>query len=265
MRRAKSTLLPGKTLRRRLFRVGTGVLLALDILAVVVWFEWPREEPTLADILSKTGYFELMPPSTFSGPGTINTVEYRSDGSLALYPTCDMPPKLLSNRTLTSQTVDHELTQSLDERFNVSGQVKKILEAVVGLNRIKSVHIKLENTNLFLVTGETLINARNALLKGSCQEAVIENISNGATVCQTSAVLKADFSYDIEYNDNVTIDEQARLNSAVEVKLNAHQASANRITGHQLIFGVRLSPSPILPKASSDAAEKCGRFLRERS
>lgn len=256
MRRATPTLLPDKTVRRRLFWVGSGVFSALVVITLVIWFAWPREK-SLADILFEAGYLEITPPSTFSGPGTINAVEFRSDGKVALHPTCDMAPELLVGKMKKSQTIDRELTHLLDKKLNVSGEIKELFEAAIGINRINSVHLKLENTNILLVSDETLISARHALIKGPCEEAVIENIANGGRVCQTRAVLEADVSYEIEYNDTVSLDERARLSSQAAAKFNLKAHSTDRITGRQLFFGVRLAPSAIRPNHESDGTLSC--------
>src|SRR5262249_37080982 len=99
-----------------------------------------------------------------------------------------------------------------------------------------------------LITDESLISARRALVKGECEDAIIENISNGGIVCQTRAVLEADVVYEINYDDTVSIGERAKLTSEAAAKLNldARQDADNRISGHQLFFGVKLAPNPIV-------------------
>jgi hypothetical protein len=109
-----------------------------------------------------------------------------------------------------------------------------------------------------LITDESLISARHALLKGECEDAVIENVSNGGIVCQTRSVLEADVMYEIKYSDTVSIDERARLTSEAAAKLNldARQDAGNRISGHQLFFGVKLAPRPIVI-GSNPSEMKC--------
>jgi hypothetical protein len=243
MRRAKPALLPRKTIKLKWVGVGSGAFIAIALVIVAVWFTWPRQgKGTITAILLETGYFEIVPPTTFGGPGTINTIEFLSNGKVEMHPTCDVEPGFLGDKIQKSQTVDRELKQSLEKTLDVSA------EALAGIRQISSIHLKLENANILLVSDESLISARHALLKGECEDAVIENVSNGGIVCQTRSVLEADVIFEIKYDDTVSIGERAKLTSEAAAKLNldARQDADNRISGHQLFFGVKLAPKPIM-------------------
>jgi hypothetical protein len=245
MWREKPALLPSKTIRLKWLGVG---FVALALVIGVVWITWPREgKETITAILLETGYFEIVPPSTFGGPGTINTIEFLSSGKVEMHPTCDVGPGFLADKIQKSQTIDRELKQSLEKKLDVSAEIREKLAAVAGISQISSINLKLENANILLVTDESLISARHALLKGECEDAVIENVSNGGIVCQTRSVLEADVVYEIKYNDTVSIGERAKLTSEAAAKLNldALQDADDRISGHQLFFGVKLAPNPI--------------------
>jgi hypothetical protein len=258
MRRAKPALLPSK-IKFKWVWVGSGAFIAIALVMVAVWFAWPRQgKETITAILLETGYFEIVPPTTFGGPGTINTIEFLSNGKVEMHPTCDVESGFLAGKIQRSQTIDRELKQSLEKKLDVSAEVREKLEAVAGISQISSINLKLENANILLVSDETLISARHALLKGECEEAVIENISNGGIVCQTRSVLEADVVFEIKYDDTVSIGERAQLTSEAATKLNldARQDADNRISGHQLFFGVKLAPKPIV--LGSNAGElKC--------
>jgi len=165
-----------------------------------------------------------------------------------MHPTCDVQPGFLADKIQRSPTVDRELKQSLEKKLDVSAEVREKLEAVAGISQISSINLKLENANILLVSDESLISARHALLKGECEDAVIENVSNGGMVCQTRSVLEADVIFEIKYDDTVSIGERAKLTSEAAAKLNldARQDADNRISGHQLFFGVKLAPKPIV-------------------
>src|SRR6266702_1776147 len=118
MWRAKPALLPNKTIALKWLLVGSGTLIALVIVAV--WFMWPRQgHDAIAAILLETGYFEIVPPTTFSGPGTVNTVEFLSDGKVKLHPTCDVEPGFLSDKIQKSLTVHRELRRSIEQKLAV--------------------------------------------------------------------------------------------------------------------------------------------------
>jgi hypothetical protein len=255
---AKPALLPNKAIAFKWLLVGSATLVALVIVAV--WFMWPRQRhDTIAAILLETGYFEIVPPTTFSGPGTINTVEFLSDGKVAMHPTCDVEPTFLSDKIQKSQTVDRELKQSIEKKLDVTGELKENLAAAADMSQIGSIHLKLENASILLITDESLLSVRHSLLQGECEDAVIENVSNGGVVCQTRAVLEADVVYEIGYNETVSIDERAKLTSDAAAKLNldARQDADNQILGHQLFFGVKLAPNPIVAGNPSPSALKC--------
>ena len=259
MRRAKPAMLPRKTIKLKWLGIGGGTFIAIALVIVAVWFTWPRQgKETITAILLETGYFEIVPPTTFGGPGTINTIEFLNNGKVEMHPTCEIEPGFLIDKIQKSQTVDRELKQSLEKKLDVSAEVREKLAAVTGITQISSINLKLENTNILLITDESLISARHALLKGECEDAVIENVSNGGIVCQTRSVLEADVMYEIKYSDTVSIDERAKLTSEVAAKLNldARQDADNRISGHQLFFGVKLAPKPIVI-GSNPSEMKC--------
>jgi hypothetical protein len=256
MRGAKPALLSGQTVKLKWLGAGVGIFVALA--SVVVWFTWPQEK-TLTDILLESGYYENIPPTTLSGPGTINTVEFLSNGKVALHPTCDVTPELLVDKVQKSETIGRDLKQVLEKQLSVSGDVREKLQAAADISQISSIHLKLENTKVLLVTDETLLVARDALLKGRCQDAVELNVSNGGLVCQTRAVLEADVFYEIEYNDKVAIGEHAQLTAevAAKLKMDASEGSTNRVSGRQLFYGVKLASHPILGSSASDQPQKC--------
>ena len=109
MRRTKSVVLPGKVTSRKWLWLGSLVFVAIGLVMVAAWVGFPRKKHTITAILSETGYFEVVPPSTFGGPGTINTIEYLSNGRLELHPTCDVDPTLLADKIRKSPTVDLSL------------------------------------------------------------------------------------------------------------------------------------------------------------
>ncbi|MGY3462069.1 hypothetical protein ACVWW5_007519 [Bradyrhizobium sp. LM3.4] len=135
MRRAKSVVLPRQVASRKWLWLGSGVFVAIALVMVSVYAGFPRKKHTITAILSETGYFEVVPPSTFGGPGTINTIEYLSNGRLELHPTCDIDPTLLTGKIQRSRTVDRDLKQSLEKKLDVSAQVRDKLSAVAGMQQ----------------------------------------------------------------------------------------------------------------------------------
>ena len=211
MRRTKSALLPSKTVRLKWLGAGSGTFIALVIVAA--YFLWsPGETP--ASVLGQIGYLEIEPPSTLSGPGTINTVEHLSNGKVTLFPTCNTKPEFLAGQVIKAPTTDREMTKSFKKSLDASGKIKETLTALAGAGQVKSVHLKLENASILLATDETLLSARHDLLKGTCEAAIAENITNGGVVCQTRAVLEADVTYEIGYSETLSIGERTETQLA---------------------------------------------------
>ena len=261
MRRTKPVVLPAKVASRKWLWLGSLVFVATGLVMVAAWVGYPRKKQTIAAILSETGYFEVVPPSTFGGPGTINTIEYLSNGRLELHPTCDIDPALLADKIRKSPTVDRDLKQSLEKNLDVSAQVRDKLSTVAGMQQVDSIHLKLENANILLISDESLISTRNALLKAECEDAIALNLSSGGVVCQTRSVLEADVVYEIKYHNTISMEERAKLTSeiAAKLELDAHQGSDDKVSGSQLFFGIRLSPNPIVLKSAAGEIKPCNR------
>jgi hypothetical protein len=261
MRRAKSVVLPRQVASRKWLWLGSGVFVAIALVMVSVYAGYPRQKQTITAILSETGYFEVVPPSTFGGPGTINTIEYLSNGRLELHPTCDVDPALLTGKIQKSRTVDRDLQQSLEKKLDVSAQVRDKLSAVTGMQQVERVNLKLEHANILLISDESLISTRNALLKAECEDAVTLNVSSGGVVCQTRSVLEADVVYEIKYHNTISMEEKAKLTSEIAAKLDldVQQGAEDKVSGSQLFFGIRLSPNPILLKSATGKIKPCTR------
>jgi len=261
MRRAKPIVLSAKVGSRKWLWLGSGVFVAIGLVMIAAWAGFPRKKQTITAILSETGYFEVVPPSTFGGPGTINTIEYLSNGRLELHPTCEVDPALLTGKIQKSRTMDRDLKQSLEKNLDVSAQIRDKLSAVAGMEQVDSIHLKLENANILLISDELLISTRNALLKADCEDAVTQNISSGSLVCQTRSVLEADVVYEIKYHNKISMEERAKLTSeiAAKLELEAHEGSDDKVSGSQLFFGIRLSPNPIVLKTAAGEIKPCSR------
>jgi hypothetical protein len=110
-----------------------------------------------------------------------------------------------------------------------------------------------------LITDEGLSSVRDALLKDSCDKTVQWDISHGAMVCQTQAVLEADVTYEFKYKDGVSVGEQDRLSSEAAAKLDlvASQDSKNRISGRRLFYGIKLVPDAIILNTPDAKPTKC--------
>jgi hypothetical protein len=150
--------------------------------------------------------------------------------------------------TVKSRTVDRTLTERLNKKFDLKGQMQDLVSAGLGGNKTKGLEMSFHNSSILDLTDEDLLQVRREIIKGDCQEAIALNINSGARVCQTRSALRADLIYDITYQRGLSVGEQAKLtaDAAATLKLNADQGRTDRLTGNGLIYGVRLMPDGIL-------------------
>jgi hypothetical protein len=231
--------------RRKIPAVMGGVA----VIGAVIWVLPPiGNNPALADLLKEQGYWEIVAPADFYVPGTINTIEVRSDGKIALHPTCKIDAALLATMTLQSRTIDRVLAQRLNKKFDVSGALQELLSVGMGGSKIAKLNMSFQNSSILNITDEDLWQVRQGVVKGACQEAIKLNLNGGGRVCQTRSALKGDLVYDITYHEGITLQEQGKLTAdvAATLKLEADQDRTDRMLGAGLIYGVKLMPDGIL-------------------
>ena len=223
---------------------------ALAVAGCLIWFLMPiGREHALGDLLREQGYWETAPPAEYYLPGTINTIEVRSNGKVAIYPTCKIDPNLLAKVTLHSHTVDRALAERLNRGFDVSSPIKEFLPFGMEGHKAVSATLSLQNSSILQITDEELMLVQREVIKDSCKEPIETNIRNGARVCQTRAALMGDLIFDLTYAADGSALEKGR-----EQKLNmeANQVNADRMVGKGLIYGVNFAPGGI-PSAAGEA------------
>lgn len=216
-------------------------------------------DQTLEDALAEMGYVHIAPPTTFHGPGTFNSVETLHNGSKQLHPTCDMnfDPALWRESPTENRQIQKQLSVGLNS-------VPKNLLSKLGLSgeRIKDVHISLSNTQILLLSDETLLDLQKRYLKGSCEQAVIHNVENQACVGQTKAVLKADAVYTISYYDQLKNDGQLTWAKEIVSTLGMDAQSLTEKTGEGLFYGARLSKCLLTTKSVGGLASFVTQLFR---
>ena len=237
----------------------TGVV-AMGALMCGLWLTASRGE-TMADMLLKYGYLEMLPPSHFHGPGTINTIEVTSDNRIKLHPTCDMDAQLLATLTQVSSTVDAMLIQKLNKSYNIAAQLKSLLSAEVGDQQVKDIVIQFKDVKIRLISEDRLLELQEKFINGTCQKIIEWNLSNSGKVCQTQAVLEADVVYTIVYAGHVTASERADITSKVtsqaQFTVAAQEETKAQLLGKGLFFGVQLAPHGIFFNTPEAKAVHC--------
>lgn len=247
-------LLPSLISRKLPLTMG-GVTIAF----VVAWLFWPlRDGDALAETIRGPGYWEIAAPADFYLPGTIHTIEVRSDGKIELHPTCTIDRELLAKITLKSRTIDRELARRLDRKFDISGQLQDLVSAAIGGSKSAKVKMSFRNSDILYITEEDLWRVQREVFKEACREAIEWNINNAGRVCQTRSALRGDLVYDISYQRGITAEEKGKLTAdlAATLKLTADQDQADRILGKELIYGVKLMGMVLVTVAAPPA--DCG-------
>ena len=193
-------------------------------------------------LMKGSGYYELRPPSRLGGPGTINTVETLSDGSLRLHPTCTMDKDMLASLWLESGTLDRQLVGNATNAFDAMADAFSVLAAHATGNRVKKISISFANMRILTISDENLFKLQSSYLKGPCEEAVAWNLKHQAKVCQTEEVLEADLAYRMSFADGIRIEEKAEAAKefAGSAKLDVDITGEDEMRGNDLYFGVRV-------------------------
>lgn len=228
--------------------IGTVVgVIAVTVFVYVIWkILFP---PAPKDILARAGYLEIVPPSTFHGPGTINTIEDISAGSVQLHPTCEIDDATLLEFRTVSETLDQEVRERLHGDFNATAVIENALasaaEAEIYLKSIESVTVRFENSKILMMSDEALFKVLNKLLqKDTCAEVVKISIDNGGRVCQSQSVFQADVTYEIALEQDVELAQQAEIMEGVSeaLKLHLSRERGNILQAKSLYYGIKLSP-----------------------
>jgi len=229
---------------------------ALAVIGGLIWFMAPlRKDATLSDLLAEQGYWETVPPAEYYLPGTINTIEVRSDGKIAIYPTCKIDPDLLNKLTLHAHTVDHTWAGRLSKKFVVTNWIKEFLPIEIEGDKARSFNLSLRNSTILQITDEDLLQVQREIIKGSCREAIEISINSGATVCQTRAAMKGDIVYDITYEGSGSI--RVKDAGSSTLRLEPKQGNTDRVVGQGLIYGVNFAPHGIVSNTPDAKPTDC--------
>ena len=220
----------------------------IAVVCVSAWFMQPiGNTHALANLLGDQGYWEIAAPADFYLPGTINTIEVRSDGKIELHPTCTIDPELLAKVTIRSRTIDRDLARRLDRKFDVSAQLQDLVSAGIGGNKGAKLNMSFRNSGILTVTDEDLWRLQREVVKEACREAIEWNINNGGRVCQTRSALRGDLVYDVLYGEGISVEQKGKLTAelAATLKVSADEQRTDRMLGNGLIYGVKLLPAGI--------------------
>lgn len=245
---------------RSLIYASTGLVLATAIAVGAFMFfsiTPPVSAATPAEILARNGYLEIRPASKLNGPGTLNTVEVKTDSYVILHRTCRMDMAEIEALWATSQTTRENVAQQLEGRFNADSSLITRARLKVGVSKIKNIVVSFSNTKIVQLDDETVFILQRKYLKDTCEQVIRQLIKNNKCVTQPYEVLRSDLVYAVDYDQGISEEEKAKLTDMIiaEISTNAKRADSDTITGENLFFGIKLSVGCIVLNAS-DAREK---------
>jgi hypothetical protein len=203
---------------------------------------------TLADALKRSGYLEIRPAANFDGPGTIVTVDFRTDDYVMLHPTCNMDWTEVSGLWQSSPSVDTDAARALSGEFKLSADFLQGVGLEVGAGA--EIDVKLENTRILVLSDESRIGLSSKYLKDNCLQAVKEAISlDKKCVTQPISVMQADVVYRAKLSDSIAASDKAEIRDKMSAALSTKGAANNSdaITGKGLFIGLKLEGWCMVP------------------
>jgi hypothetical protein len=205
---------------------------------------------TPAEILKRNGYLEIRPATQLSGPGSIVTIDSKTENFVMLHPTCKMDTTELSTLWQSSPSVDTDVANELSGEFELGANLLEHVGLNVGGHAIREIDIKFENTKVVGLTDEDRFGLGNKYLKNDCLQAVMRiNSVDKKCVTQPISAMQADVRYSIKFSDNIAASDKAKILGEVSagVATDERAASSDTIVGKGLFVGLKLDTWCIVP------------------
>jgi hypothetical protein len=217
---------------------------------------------TAAEILRRNGYLLIRPATQLNGPGSIVTIESKTENFVELHPTCKMDAVEVTALWQSSPSVDTEFANELSAEFELGATLRELVGLNVGGQAVREINVKFENTRVVVLTDEERFGLSDKYMKNNCLHAVAHIASLGkGCVTQTISAMQADVRYRIKFSKNVSASEKAKILGEVSGALieDGHSDSSDTIVGKGLFVGLKLDAGCIVPndgKHDSDADAK---------
>jgi hypothetical protein len=226
--------------------------LFLPSIGLGIWYAVsrpPADDSGIRLVLQDAGYYQLTPPSRLFPPGTYVTLATLPDGSLSPRLTCTMNREALEALGEKSVTFNRSLISSMSNAFDAVARALTAMMSKTTGDRVRKIAMSLNDMHIFTMSRENLIKVRNQYLKGSCEQAIGEELQAGAEVCQTEEVLQADVAYRMSFREGISGEEKASLAKQFveEAKLVVDKRVNDEMLGEDLYFGIKISRRCILP------------------
>jgi hypothetical protein len=198
---------------------------------------------TPAEVLNRNGYLEIRPATNFGGPGTIVTVDLKTDSFVMMHPTCNMDYAEVSSLWQSSPSVDTNIASELSGEFKLGLDMLKRVGLDIGGNVINEIDMTFTNTKVVVLSDESRFGLEARYLKGDCLHAVLR-ISEVDKKCVTQPIsaMQADIEYHIKFSDKLDASDKAKIFNTVSGALatDGRTDKSDSIIGRGLFVGMKL-------------------------
>jgi hypothetical protein len=198
---------------------------------------------TPAEVLNRNGYLEIRPATNFGGPGTIVTIDLKTDNFVMMHPTCNMDWTEVSSLWQSSPSVDTNIASELSGEFKLGLDMLKQAGLDVGGNVINEIDMTFTNTRVLVLSDESRFGLEAKYLKGDCLHAVLRITEvDKKCVTQPISAMQADINYHVNFSDKIDASDKAKILSKVSGALttDGRTDTSDSIIGKALFVGMKL-------------------------
>jgi hypothetical protein len=198
---------------------------------------------TPAEVLNRNGYLEIRPATNFGGPGTIVTVDLKTDNFVMMHPTCNMDLIEVSSLWQRSPSVDTNIASELSGEFKLGLDMLKRAGLDIGGNVINEIDMTFTNTKVLVLSDESRFGLEAKYLKGDCLQAVLRITEvDKKCVAQPISAMQADISYHVKFSDKIDASDKETILSKVSGALatDGRTDTSDSIIGKALFVGMKL-------------------------
>jgi hypothetical protein len=198
---------------------------------------------TPAEVLNRNGYLEIRPGTNLGGPGTIVTIDLKTDNFVMMHPTCNMDWTEVSSLWQSSPSVDTNIASELSGEFKLGLDMLKQAGLDVGGNVINEIDMTFTNTRVLVLSDESRFGLEAKYLKGDCLHAVLRITEvDKKCVTQPISAMQADINYHVNFSDKIDASDKAKILSKVSGALttDGRTDTSDSIIGKALFVGMKL-------------------------
>jgi len=217
---------------------------------ISAWGGGGRTGITPADILRSNGYLEIRPATNVGGPGTLITIDVKTNDYVMVHPTCNMDWQEVTQLWQTSPTSDTEVAHQLEGEFKLGAQALKEAGFDLSANAVEALSIKFQNTKVVWLSDETRMDLGSRYLKDSCLKAVLQvTDKDKKCVTQPISAMQADVAYRVKFSDGVAASEKAKVLGGISGTIAGSGGATgdDSVTGKALFVGLKLNGWCIVP------------------